>query len=271
MDQPTDKPPTKPGKPKKRKAGRPPSAIGAFAPLRSLKCFPQIRAALLGHQSISELARWIQEDKKEYTNITRQSLITILTAFRKQMPPLEVVRASLPEEPPTKVKNALDALCEGMDELKEMERLYRLQMQRVETDYGTEMRIGKLFTNMGQEVRISREILASYAELKMDLGLTKRHIGQVDVDAKVVADVAHTYHNEAVLAAVDSGTSRKKLLDISEKIMAVVAKGQKLPDLLESHLADPSLKEEVIDVTPVDSQGIPPATTEQDNTVPETP
>jgi hypothetical protein len=115
-------------------------------------------------------------------------------------------------------------------------------MRRIEIDVQNENNIKKLLPTTGQEVRIAREILSTYADLKMDLGLSKRHLGQMDVDARVMADVALRYNKTEVQAVLNDPQSRKKVLGLVERLMS------KSAGALVSGLGEAASPPNVIDV-----------------------
>lgn len=184
--------------------------------VRSLKCFDEVYQRVLEGWPLLGLAKYIQEQRKEALNISRGALVAQLARFRKTVPPEELVRRKLP-------KASLDAfkkLENGLDELSEMQRLYKLQMRRIGIDHEHEKSIKKLFPSMGQEVRIGLEILRAYADLKMDLGLAKRQIGQIEVESRLLADVAVRYNKPEVQKVMSDSQSRQKVLSLVERLLS---------------------------------------------------
>lgn len=194
---------------------RPVSRETRFLRLRSLKCFEVVHQRLLDGWAVSQVADYIQRDCSEYTDVGRPSLETILNEYRASLPAAEVVK-KLPHFF-AKTVQKVDA---GLDELAEMEALYRKQLERIEIDLKTEKNIGKLLPSMTQEMRAAREILSDIAQLKMDLGLNQRNLGKMEVEAKVVAEVAQKYDSK-VVKAMESPDSRRKLLGIAERFLAL--------------------------------------------------
>ena len=104
----------------------------------------------------------------------RESLIQTLKEFRGSIPPAMRAARVMPKA----ILEAREEVEKGLDELAALEDLYALQTQRMNIDGEVEKKIGKLIPTMTQEVRVAREILQTYADLKMDLGLSKRHLGR---------------------------------------------------------------------------------------------
>ena len=81
--------------------------------------------------------------------------------------------------------------------------------------------------------------------LKMDLGLSKRHLGQMDVEARLMADVAVRYNKPEVQNVLSNPQSRKKVLNLVERLMSRSAT---------------SLSEEMANRPPpevIDTEGVP--------------
>jgi hypothetical protein len=184
--------------------------------IRTLLCFQEVYDRILDGWPLSEVARFIQEVRKESTDIARKGLLSALEDYRKSIPPAELTKRRLT----CTYFNAAAEVEEGLDELKELEKLYKKQLKRIEIDIKNEENIKKLLPTTGQEFRIAREILSNYADLKMDLGLSKRHLGQVDVEARLLADVAVRYNKPEVQTVLSNPQSRKKVLSLVERLMS---------------------------------------------------
>lgn len=183
--------------------------------IRQLKCFDEVYQRITDGWPLATIARYIQETKKELVTVARQTVISQLQAYRATIPPGELVKSRLPK----KHAQAVEKIENGLDELAELEKLYRLQMKRVGIDYKHEKNIKKLMPTTGQEIRIAREILNTYAQHKMDLGLSKRHIGSMEVEARLLADVAVRYNPE-VQKVMSDAQSRQKVLSLAERLLA---------------------------------------------------
>lgn len=195
-----------------------PSRETRFLRLRGLKCFKEVHQRLTEGWAVSRVAQFVQEDQKEYTDIGRPSLEAQLNEYRASLRPGEVVKERLPRfhaEQAAKVEA-------GFDELAEMEKLYRMQLERIEIDLKTEKNIGKLMPSMTQEIRAAREVLSDIAQLKMDLGVNERHLGKMEVETQVVAEITKHYDSN-VAGVMAKPESRRKLLGIAERVMALAS------------------------------------------------
>ncbi len=184
--------------------------------IRTLGCFQEVYDRILDGWPLTEIARFIQDVKKEAVDITRMGLVSALQDFRKTIPPAELTKKRMT---PVYVE-AAKTVEEGIDELVELEKLYKLQMRRIDIDVLNEKNIKKLLPTTGQEIRIAREVLSTYADLKMDLGLSKRHLGKMDVEARLLADVAVRYNKPEVQNVLANPQSRKKVLSLVERLMS---------------------------------------------------
>jgi hypothetical protein len=188
---------------------KPHNRVAKFQNLRRLGCFEEVHDRIIRGWPISEVARFIQDDQQEYGNVTRASLITILHDYRKSLPPGDLVRNTVPGA----VMNAVQQVEEGVDEISALEKLYRLQMQRIGIDHEIEKNAKKLFPSMTQEIKAAKDILGELAQLKMDLGLADRHLGKLDVES-TATEVSLRYGNENVAKVLNNPESRQRLLGL---------------------------------------------------------
>lgn len=185
-----------------------------FQNLRQLKCFREVHDRIIRGWPISEVARFIQDDQQEYSNVTRNSLVTILHEYRKSIPPADLLRSTVPGA----VMNAVKQVEEGVDEIESLEKLFRLQMERIGIDHTIEKNAKKLFPSMTQEIKAAKEILGELAQLKMDLGLANRHLGKLDVET-TATQVSLRYGNENVAKVLADPESRQRLLGLLKGVV----------------------------------------------------
>jgi hypothetical protein len=235
--------------PKKGGRVRPVSRATNFTSLRSCKCFKDMHKRLVEDGvSARIVAEWMQNERNEMTNMTIPSLVNLLNDYRMSIPaaqragPLNQVFA-----------NAVEEVKHGLDELDEMHRLYKIQMQRIEIDFQTEKNIKKLLPTMTQEIRTAREILSSASQLKMDLGIHQRQLGKVDVETTLMADVAERYADSPAVARVlDSGESRRKVLGLAERLLSIADRSERHPELVSQLERLAPLPEDVADAAVLD-------------------
>ena len=223
-----------------RRRIRPSGRDEGFQKLRALRCFGEVYERLVAGWAPSELARFIQEDRNEYGQTSRAGLILILQRFRAAIPPAQLMAQRMPDA----MHKAEAEVQEGLDELKEFIDLFQLQKARMEIDHKHEKNLKKLMPTMTQEVRVAAEILGKIADLKMDLGLSTRHLGQVEVEAKVEATLVAKYGKESVARVMADPEKRRKVLNVAERMLALPGRTEKgkvpAEDVEDAELADPN-------------------------------
>jgi hypothetical protein len=226
-----------------RRRIRPLSRETRFLRIRGLKCYKEAHAQLLEGFSAPKVAEFIQKEREEYTDITPDSLIQQLNEYRASLPKGEVVQARVPRF----FEKAAETVKEEFDSLAELKRLYKIQCERIEIDLKHERAMKKLMPqSMTQEMRAAREILHDISELEMDLGLNQRKLGKVDIEARVVSDVASRY-DDAVGKAMESPESRRKLLGIAERFLSL-ASGENTLEREEPPAEEPEPEVVVVEV-----------------------
>lgn len=183
--------------------------------IRTLSCFREVHERLCRGWPAQEVARFIQEDRKEYLGIKRSSLEVIVRNYQKTIPPGEMVQNTIPSV----IVDASRAVREGFDELAELQKLYDLQMCRIGIDFALEQKTGKLLNSMSREIKGAKDILVAIGDLKMDLGLNDRHLGKVEVENSSTVEVAGKYGKDSVGKVLSNPESRQRLLDIANKFL----------------------------------------------------
>jgi hypothetical protein len=208
----------------KKRSLKPPGRETRSKKLRALSCYQEVYERICAGWPLAQVARFIQEERHEYTAISRHGLEQQLADFRKTMPPGDLVAKRFPEV----FDQAKEAVVQGIDELKELEELYRIQMHRVSVDFATEKGIGKLMPSMTAEIREARNLLESMANLKMEMGVLSRAPKGVDVSVGVEVEATLS---EDLMARFGDGAVGKVLQDPESrrKVMGVVERFLKLP------------------------------------------
>jgi hypothetical protein len=195
---------------------RPKSRDEGYQKLRTLKCFREVHERILAGWEPAAIARFVQNDRNEYTHATQVSLAQVIQRYRDTIPPAELLKTRMPKA----FEEAKAEVDEGLDELKEMEKLYKLQMKRIGIALTVEEESKRLMPNVTQDVRTAREILAGYADLKMDLGLSARAGEKVDVNVNVTTD-ASRYGKKSVERVMNNPELRRKVLGVAERVFAL--------------------------------------------------
>jgi hypothetical protein len=103
--------------------------------------------------------------------------------------------------------------------------MYRMQEKRIKIDFGTEEAIGKLMPTMTQEMRVAAEFLKGIAQLQMDLGIHERHLGTVDVEARLLGEVDERYEGTEVGKVFADPKKRRRLMNIAEHALSLAERG----------------------------------------------
>ena len=146
--------------------------------------FEQVDSKVKEGVAISEIARWIQEDLMEQTDIKRSSLERKLYDYKAALPPGARMDAA-PERP--FVHETVEKMGQDMKEIKELERLYLYQLKRISIDGETEQKINKLFRAQSGEIKLAVEILDKLVTRKMELGLLDKAPDKLDITGNVNA------------------------------------------------------------------------------------
>jgi len=149
------------------------------------------------------------------------TLVKVLQRYRDSIPPAERAKFSLPKSH----QDAIAEVEEDLDEIKALIKLYRRQEKRLDIDGKVEENIGKLLPTMTQEIRATAEVLKTIANLKMDMGLHQRHLGTVDIEANLIADVEEKYIGTDVKTVLTDPKKRRRLLNIAEHALSLSKRG----------------------------------------------
>ena len=115
----------------------------------------------------------------------------------------------------------------GLNEVDEVERLYRLQLSRIEIGVMAEKKVGGINKLMAVEVSTALELLRRSHEIKMDQGQGGgRDLGTVTVRPELMVEVKEKYGDD-MLSALQDPESRNKVLSIAKSL----AQFSELPDL----------------------------------------
>lgn len=188
----------------------------AFSKLKGLKCFKIVHKHLVDGWPLTEVARIIQEDHQEYTEVTKSGLVAMLHKYKATIPPVEMAEKVITQDHLA----ALKKVEEGIDELAELTKLYKIQMERVGLDLTLEKNMKKMLNTTGQEVRIAKEILGAISELKMDLGLNDRHLGKTETSTTTTQILLHADVSPDARKVLDNPDGRRKLLGVAQRLLA---------------------------------------------------
>lgn len=185
-----------------------------FPRLRRLDCFDEIKTRIKAGHSPTKIAEWLQEEKGVLEDAAREGVVKMIRSYRETFADTELIQDRIPEV----FEKAADRVHHSIDELTELEKLYQLQMERVQIDVDLERKFNKLLPSVTQEIRTAREILGSIAELKMDLGINDRNLGKVDIEAKIGSVIEDRYGDSKIGKVLADSEKRQKLLGIAKQM-----------------------------------------------------
>lgn len=208
MSETTRRPPIRP-------ISRSPKRVAAS--LHDCRCFDEVDRRLRIGWSSTDLAKFIQEESQELTDLSSTYVCKMIDNYRKSIPPAELL---LTTQSTTVAKNAIAKVANGMEELEKLNELYELQMERIKIDVENEKKINKLFQTTGREIFYAMKILKQTSDLKMDLGIAKRQLGEVSVSGQAAIAIGARYENgvEKVMTDPDK---RRKVLGMVEALMTL--------------------------------------------------
>ncbi len=154
----------------------------SFAQLKALDCFNEVDIKIKAGVSIEELARWLQEDMFQMTDIQFDSLKRQLYRYKAELPPAELIQAT---EEPVYVRKAIEKMKRGINEIEELEKLYLFQLQRISRDAETEAKINKLFKGTNKEIELATNLLEKMLKLKMELGILDKSPNRLEVGGMI--------------------------------------------------------------------------------------
>lgn len=170
--------------------------------------------------SSPDLVRFIQEESRELDHLSAGYVRKMLDDYRKSIPPAELL---LTTQNTAVAMHAAQKITNGREELEKLNELYDLQMARIKIDVENEKKINKLFQTTGREIFYAMKILKQTSDLKMDLGLAKRQLGEVSVSGAAAIQITDRY-NDGIGKVMADPDSRRKVLSMVETLMSLGAK-----------------------------------------------
>jgi len=188
--------------------------------LNECSCLDEVERRLRLGWASQKIAEYIQNDAGELVDVPISSLRKMIDEYRKTIPPSEL---ALTSQNFLAQQKANRRAAEGFNELEELEKLYQLQMKRIEIDVGNEEKINKLLPTTGREIFYAMKLLKQSSDLKMDLGLATRQLGEVSLAGQSAVQISNRY-NGGVGQVLTDPDSRRKVLSMVESLMSVASK-----------------------------------------------
>lgn len=192
----------------------------AAASLQECRCFDEVDRRLRIGWSSPELTKFIQDENQELTHLSAGYVRKMIDDYRKTISPADLL---LTTQNTTVAANAAHKYSNGLEELEKLDQLWELQMERIKIDVATEKKINKLFPQTGREIFYAMKIVNQTSQLKMDLGIAKRQLGEVSVSGTAAVQIGGRY-NEDVSKVMTDADSRRKVLGMVEALMTLGTK-----------------------------------------------
>lgn len=180
--------------------------------IRKLRCFKQLHYRLVSGWTLKECAQWLQKEKGELRKLTEASLIVALGRYRSDIP--EDERVFDPED----AVDPDEFLPKGIEEINETERLYQMQLRRIEHAMGREQTGDALDKHLNPEIALALDLLKRSHEMKMDLGMGGgKNLGTMTFRPELMVEINQKYGDDIGGAVADS-ESRNKVLSIARSL-----------------------------------------------------
>jgi len=192
----------------KIKKTKKPKKLVKFKRIKSLKCFKDVEEMLYAGFPIAAIANFIQKNKEESLDITRDSLIQSLVQYHTSLKPAGLICHTLPRT----FAKAETKFANKMKELERLETQYRAAEYRFDLAHGKERMGNYCDPEVSKLQKLIIEIIAKQHAVKMDLGLIgSRDLGTITVSAERVEYIRNKY-GEGAARAFDDPVSRGRVL-----------------------------------------------------------
>lgn len=210
-----------------------------FYVLRDLSFYPEVYERIAMGWPLAKLCTFIQEERGELNHIKRGALLSLLRDFRTALPDSVKVQ----HVAPTTHLEAVARVVEGLDVLEEAERLYRLQMERIDIALKVETDAEMLDPNTHKEIKEARALLEMYHNTQADLGLVNRNLGSIHVEEHRSHQMSLVVeqHGEVAKEALTQKGGQSRVLQAFQRIIMLAEKEKE------------QANSDAIDVTPAPS------------------
>ncbi len=168
--------------------------------IKSLKCYTMVREYLVAGYPATSLARIIQKEKRESTDIEFESLVNALKLYRADICPADKLIPRLPHI----VMDAEKQFTDKLEELKRLEAILDANMWRFDLLHAKERMTDVVNEELDKVQNNVIKIIGKMHEIKMDLGLSgSRELGTLTVSTDKLEEVEKEYGEGAARALAD--------------------------------------------------------------------
>jgi hypothetical protein len=206
--------------------------------IRSLSCYNEVKEMLERGLSTSVIAKFIQEDQGELTNMTAESLGARLRQFRQQIvtPTQVIVSQSNPGAAKRVLSDAITTLDKSINESHALRKLLQVQFERIQEGREQEISDGRLSQQTNRDIELAAEIIEKHAKIRVDLGLPALKMDDLGDDPIQTLESQYKDVGGSVRRVLSDEGSRRRVLSIVEKVSALanIGKGTSAAQMLES-------------------------------------
>jgi len=130
-------------------------------------------------ETATAVAEWLQEEMLDYTEVALYRLASLLRQYFNQEVPVQE-RLMLVKNR-SAIQQSIAEKRQKVNAVEELEKLYALQLKRIDIEHQHERKIGKLFGGVGNEIELARRLLTDKARLDQELGTTPTRPQQLDI------------------------------------------------------------------------------------------
>jgi len=189
--------------------------------VKGLRCFQEVYERICAGYPMPEIARYVQEEEGESTDIPRATLAEDLRLFmHAEVVPADLIAPRLPHL----VVKAQREFNDRLEDLRRLERAYEVLLYRLDLAHGMERRTGVIDPNVDRHAKSLIDLVARMHEIKMDLGLTgSRDLGTLTVSAERLQEIKDRYGEGAARAFADP-VQRAQVLGLLKRIMRLAGR-----------------------------------------------
>lgn len=183
----------------------------AHEKLKALDCYRELHDRIVAKVPIPDVARWLQEEQKVLTDLKPTSLVRALFRYRDDIPAKEL---GLIDGAAT--QSRLEEIEKDLNELDAINKLFVLQLARIETATSLEKQIGFPNSKLHLDFEQARKLLESSAELKFKLGIYAKVPENLNINARLAPS--------PLLEALPED-KRKRMAGIAQTVLAQLTAG----------------------------------------------
>lgn len=174
-----------------------------------------------------QVAEFIQDECGEYVDIQRESLVTILSDYRKATSTGDTAATNAPRA----YLEVAREMKKGVKIVDELEELFSIQKARIMHFAEMEESAGTMSKGLGREIDAARLLLDELHRVRLDLGVDERHIGTLTIKAEAIAATEERY-GQRIANVMRDPEKRRRVLTLLEAALRETPELE-APDVIE--------------------------------------